>query len=389
MITVKEVTTAKQRREFLNFPNELYKGNPCYVPPLYGDEKKLFSSKNVYYDTCESVYFLASDGKKMVGRISGTIQHASNKKTGEKRVRFNKFDCVNNVEVAKSLFSAVESWALTRGYDTVCGPLGFSDLEREGLLIEGFDQTNTFEEQYNYPYYAELIEACGYAKDVDWLEYRLFKPKAVNERIERISKKVLEKYGLKMAECKSAKDFLNKYKDQMVHVLDEGYKGLYGTVPFTDRMKEQIVNQFDLIIKKDYIGAILDKNDRVVGFGLCFPSIGDALAGGNGKLTPRTLIRLLKILKKPRRLDLALIAVLPEYRNLGVNSIVLDGLIKLMLKKDIEYCETNLCLEYNYSIQAQWKFFDHIQHKRRRSYVKVIAPNSVVTPAEATENGKN
>lgn len=372
MITVKEVTTAKQRREFLNFPHRLYKGNPCYVPPLYGDEKKIFSPKNVYYDTCESIYFIATDGEKTVGRISGTIQHASNKKTGEKRVRFNKFDCVNDVEVAKALFSAVEDWALTRGYDTVCGPLGFSDLEREGLLIEGFDQTSTFEEQYNYPYYAELIEACGYSKDVDWLEYRLFKPKAVNERIERISKKVLEKYELKMAECKSAKDFLNKYKDQMVYVLDEGYKELYGTVPFTERMKEQIVNQFDLIIKKDYIGAILDKNDRVVGFGLCFPSIGDALAGGNGRLTPRTAVRLFKILKKPRRLDLALIAVLPEYRNLGVNSLVLDGLIKLMLEKDIEYCETNLCLEYNYSIQAQWKFFEHVQHKRRRSYVKEL-----------------
>lgn len=372
MITVKQVTTAKDRKKFLDFPNELYKGNPCYVPPLYGDEKKIFSKKNVYYDTCESVYFLALDGEKTVGRISGTIQHASNKKTGELRVRFNKFDAINDLEVARALFDAVENWALSRGYDTVCGPLGFSDLEREGLLIEGFDQTNTFEEQYNYPYYAELIEACGYEKDVDWLEYRLFKPKAVNERIERISKKVLEKYGLRMAESKSARDFLNKYKDQMVYVLDEGYKELYGTVPFTDRMKEQIVNQFDLIIKKDYIGAILDKNDRVVGFGLCFPSIGDALAGGNGKLYPKTIYKLLKILKKPKRLDLALIAVLPEYRNLGVNSIVLDGLIKLMLEKDIEYCETNLCLEYNYSIQAQWKFFDHVQHKRRRSYVKKL-----------------
>lgn len=372
MITVKEVITRKEKKAFLDFPNSLYKGNPCYVPPLYGDEKKIFSKDNVYYDTCESVYYLAYDGERVVGRISGTIQHASNKKTGERRVRFNRFDCVDDKEAASALFNAVEKWAIGRGYDTVCGPLGFSDLEREGLLIEGFDQTNTFEEQYNYPYYAGLIEHCGYEKDVDWLEYRLFKPKEVNKKIERVSEIAFKRYGLRMAESKNARDFIEKYKDGIFRVLDEGYKELYGTVPFTDRMKKQLIDQFNLIIKKDYVGAILDKDDNVVGFGLCFPAIGDAFAGGDGKLTPKTLSKLLKILKKPKHLDLALVAVLPKYRNLGVNSIVLDGLIKLMLEKDIEYCETNLCLEYNYSIQAQWKFFDHIQHKRRRSYVKKL-----------------
>lgn len=372
MIRIKEVTTRKDRKIFLDFPNNLYKGNPCYVPPLYGDEKKIFSKANVYYDTCESVYFLAFDGKKPVGRISGTIQHASNKKTGERRVRFNRFDCIDDKEVAAALFGAVEEWALGRGYDTVCGPLGFSDLEREGLLIDGFDQTNTFEEQYNYPYYAGLIEHCGYKKDVDWFEYRLFKPKEVNKKIERVAEIAFKRYGLRMAESKNARDFIEKYKDGIFQVLDEGYKELYGTVPFTDRMKKQLIDQFNLIIKKDYVGAILDKDDNVVGFGLCFPAIGDAFAGGDGKLTPKTLSKLFKILKTPKHLDLALVAVLPKYRNLGVNSIVLDGLIKLMLEKDIEYCETNLCLEYNYSIQAQWKFFDHIQHKRRRSYVKKL-----------------
>lgn len=373
MIKIVQATTKTEQKNFLDFPYSLYKGNPCYTPPLYSDEKLLFSKKNVYFDTCESVFFNAYDNSgKQLGRIQGIIQHASNKKTGEKRVRFSRFDCVNDVEAASALFSAVENWAKQKGCNIVCGPLGFSDLEREGLLIDGFDETNTFEEQYNFEYYSELIEAQGYQKEVDWIEYRIFKPEHKNEKVNRIKKLVFNRYGLHMATAKNAKEFINKYKDGIFHVLDEGYKHIYGTVPFTDRMKQQLISQFNLIIKLDYVGAVLDKNDNVVAFGLCFPAIGDALKGGNGKLYPSTLIKLLKIANKPRRLDLGLIAVLPEYRNLGVNSIVIGGLIDLMIEKDIEYCETNLMLENNYPIQAQWKYFEHKQHKRRRAYIKTL-----------------
>ena len=201
------------------------------------------------------------------------------------------------------------------------------------------------------------------------MEYRLFKPER-NEKIARIKDLVLEKYQLRLVKAQNVNKFIKQYKDGIFYVLDEGYKELYGTVPFTDRMKKQIVSQFGLIVKEGCVGVILDKDDNVVAFGLCFPAIGDALRGGNGKLYPATLFKMLKVIKKPKHLDLALIAVLPKYRNLGVNSIVLDGLINLMIEMDIEYCETNLNLEDNYPIQAQWKFFPHIQHKRRRSYVK-------------------
>ena len=372
MITIVKVNNRKERKRFLDFPYTLYKGNPCYTPPLYSDEKLLFSKKNVYFDTCESVFFNAYSGEKQVGRIQGIIQNASNKKTGENRVRFTRFDAINDKAVAAALFKAVEDWAVARGCDIICGPLGYSDLEREGLLIEGFDESNTFEEQYNFDYYPALIESVGLRKEVDWIEYRIFKPKERNERVKHIKERVLERYGLHMPKCKNINEFLDKYKDGIFHVLDEGYKDIYGTVPFTERMKKQMIDQFKLIIKLDYVGVVLDKDENVVAFGLCFPAIGDALKGGNGKLYPSRLIRLLKIAAKPKRLDLGLIAVLPNYKNLGVNSIVIDGLIELMLRKDIEYCETNLMLEENYPIQAQWKYFDFKQHKRRRSDVKKI-----------------
>lgn len=176
MITILEVRTKKQQNEFLRFPLDLYKGNPNFVPPLWGDEKKIFRTDYVYYDTCEAVYYNAYRDGKMVGRISGILQKSSNELRNEKRVRFTRFDAIDDQAVADALFAAVEGWARSKGMDTVCGPLGFSDLEREGLLVEGFDQLSTFEEQYNAEYYGRLIENCGYGKEVDWLESRIYAP---------------------------------------------------------------------------------------------------------------------------------------------------------------------------------------------------------------------
>ena len=175
MIRIKEVTTKQEQKRFIDFPLELYKGNDCFVPPLYGDEKKMFKPDFVYNETCD-ISFLAYDGERVVGRIQGIIQKDANRKNNEKRVRFNRFDAIDDQIVADALFAAVEEWALSKGMDTACGPLGFSDLEREGLLIEGFDQLSTFEEQYNAAYYQKLIENCGYEKEVDWTESKLYLP---------------------------------------------------------------------------------------------------------------------------------------------------------------------------------------------------------------------
>lgn len=175
-LNISEVSTMSQRREFVRFPLRLYKDSPYFVPPLFSDEMKIFTDKNAYADTCESVFFLAQRDGKTVGRIQGIIQHQFNNLHGEKRLRFSRFDAVNDQKVANALFDAVEKWGISKGLDTVCGPLGYSDLEREGLLIEGFDKLSTFEEQYNYDYYGALIENCGYAKEVDWLEFRLRAP---------------------------------------------------------------------------------------------------------------------------------------------------------------------------------------------------------------------
>lgn len=373
MITVKAVKTKKEQKEFLDFPLKLYKNNPYYVPPLYSDEKKIFRSDYVYLDQSEAVYFNAYDDTgKIVGRISGILQRASNEKNNEKRVRFTRFDAVDDQRVADALFDAVEKWAKSKGMDTVCGPLGFSDLEREGLLIEGFNYLATFEEQYNYDYYQRLIENCGYAKEVDWVGFQLRAPKEQNDRLERLSGLMMKKYNLHIGPAKNTKDFIKRYSDGFFEIIDSTYVDIYGTVPFTDGMKKMMIDNFKLIIDVENVMVILDENDRIVCFGILFPSIAKAVQKSSGRLTVPTLFRLLKAIKHPKVFDLGLIGVLPEYARKGISSLLIAKVIKSMREQNIEHSETNLNLETNSNIINQWKSFDTTQHKRHRCFIKKI-----------------
>lgn len=370
MITVCEVKTKKQQKEFLNFPLKLYRGNPNFAPPLYADEKKIFRPDYVYYDTCEAVYFNAYRDGVMVGRISGILQKESNRIRGEKRVRFTRFDAVNDRETAGALFAAVENWAKEKGMDTVCGPLGFSDLEREGLLIEGFDQPSTFEEQYNADYYPELIAGCGYGKEVDWVESRVRLPAEDDGTMEKMADFILRRYHLHVGEAKNTRDFIRRYADGFFDLLDRSYADIYGTVPFTDGMKKMMIDNFKLIIDLRYVSVVLDEADRVICLGICFPAIASALRPSDGHLTPAALIRVLRAIKHPRVIDLGLIGVDPEYLNRGIGTVVCAALMRMLREEKIEYAETNLNLEDNYAIRNQWKRFDAEEHKRRRCYVK-------------------
>ena len=375
MIEIREIKTKKEQKAFLNFPLDLYRYNKNFVPPLWGDEKKIFRSDYIYYDTCEAVYYGAYRDGVMVGRISGIIQRASNEKWDQRRVRFTRFDSIDDSDVAKALFGAVEKWAADHGMDTVCGPLGFSDLEREGLLIEGFDELSTFEEQYNAEYYGKLIEECGYAKEVDWIESRIYPPDEDDGTLEKMADFVMKRYNLRYGGAKNVRDFINRYADQLFELLDRAYDKLYGTVPFTDKMKKMLIDNFLLIVDLKYVDVILDENDRVVCMGVSFPSIAKAVQKSRGHLTPAALLRILHAIKKPEILDLALLAVDEEYMNRGVSTVFSAGLLKILKNGTIKYAETNLNLEDNYAIINQWKRFRAVTHKRRRSYVKKIGEN--------------
>ena len=374
MITVREVTTKKEQREFINFPLKMYKDNPYFVPPLYGDEKKMFSKNFVYRDTCDTIHLNAYDENGVtVGRITGFIQKAANEKNGEKRVRFTHFDAIDSHEVAQALFAYVENWAREKGMDTVCGPLGYSDLEREGLLIEGFDQLSTFEEQYNAEYYQRLIEALGYEKEVDWTESKISLPDEGVEEMHKMADFVLKRYKLHIGEAKNIGEFIDKYGEGFFELLDVAYDKLYGTVPFTKEMKDMMISNFKLIVDLKHVAVILDENEKIVCLGICFPSIAKAVQKSQGHLTPAALLRLLKAIKHPKVIDLGLIAVEPSYLNRGVSSVVSSELMKMLADPGIEYAETNLNLENNFAIQNQWKRFKRVDHKRRRAYVKKLS----------------
>ena len=372
MITVEQVKTKKQQKEFLNFQLKLYKGNPYYAPPLYMDEKKIFSKNFVYNDICESVYFNAYKDGVMAGRISGIIQKSANQKYNQKRVRLSKFDVIEDEEVARALFKTLEDWTLQHGMEEVVGPLGYSDLEREGLLIGGFDQPATFEENYNYPYYQTFLENYGYQKEVDWSGSNIRVPKDYDGEMHRLAAFVLKRYNLNIGKSKNTKDFLKKYADGIFELLDKSYDMLYGTVPFTEGMKKMMIENFKLIIRVENAAVILDENDKMVCFGLAFPGIADAVRKSDGHLTPGALIRVLKTLRKPRVLDLCLVGVDPVWFNRGVSVVVCMGLIDMLKRKDIEYADTNLNLEDNYPILNLWKRFDSQVVKHYRCFVKKL-----------------
>ena len=294
------------------------------------------------------------------------------KKNGEKQVRFTRFDVVEDLEVARALFQAVEDWARSIGMEKVVGPLGFSDLEREGMLIEGFDTPATFEESYNHPYYPTFMEALGYQKEVDWTGSHIRVPKGYNGELDQLADFVMKRYNLHLGPARNTNDFIKRYADGIFELLDKSYELLYGTVPFTEGMKKMMIDNFRMVVDVKNVAVILDENDKMVCFGLAFPGIADAVRPSGGRLTPLALLRLLKALKRPSVIDLCLIGVDPEWLNRGVSVIVSANLMKMLQRPGVLYADTNLNLEDNYAIQNQWKRFDEQKVKRYRCYVKQL-----------------
>lgn len=371
MVEVFQVRTGTQRRDFLNLPLKLYGDNPCFTPPLYADEKRLVCGFE--RDTaCPSELFIAYRDGEPVGRIQGIWQKDSNAKSGEKRVRFTRFDCTDDSEAAAALFTALENWARSLGMDTVCGPLGCSDLEREGLLIEGFDYAATFEEQYNAPYYRRLIEELGYRRETDWLEYRIFPFHGDSDELERAAEYVLRRNRLHYVDVRNKRRTLRLYFDRFVDLTDEAYFELYGEIALNAEMKKKLLKDFRLMIDSRFLRLVENEEGKLVYLAIAFPALGEALRNSGGHLKPLTVLRLLKSLRRPTSIDLGLVGVAKDYKSRGIGALVVRDLSDILKKEHLRYAETNLCLEDNRAILNLWKQFDHIQHKRRRAYIKKL-----------------
>ena len=375
MITVEEVKTRKQQKEFLNFPLDLYKGNPYYIPPMYMDETKIFRKDYVYNVSCDAVFFNAYKDGKIAGRVQGIIQKDANAKNGEKRARFTRIEAIDDPSVFKALMDAAEGWAREKGMDTIQGPIGYSDLEKEGLLIEGFETPGNFETTYNLPYYQKHIEALGYKKEVDYTGSFLYGPESEEtlQEMEQLVNFIFKRYKLHFGESKNGADFMKKYAAGIFDLMDKSYEGLYGTVPFTEGMRQLMLDNFGLVISPKYSAIILDENDKPVCFGLAIPSLNKAFHGTRGRITPGLAIRFLKCLRSPESLDLCIIGADPEYLNRGVSAALSLAIMKMLKDSPtLKYADTCINLEDNYAIQNQWKRFAREVPKRYRCYVKPL-----------------
>lgn len=375
MLEIKQIQpTRSALRDFTQFQIDLYRGNDYYVPPLVSDDIEALSpGKNPAFDFCEAAYFMAYRDGKPVGRIAAIINSQVNRNCDTKICRFGFMDFVDDMEVSRALFDAAEDWGRRKGMNRMVGPLGFTDMDREGLLVEGFEELSTMATNYNYPYYAGHVEAAGYVKESDWVEFLLQVPDKVPERYDRIATLVKEKLNLRIHKYTSRKKAKAEIGHKLFRLINEAYKDLYQYSQLTDRQIDYYVDYYLGLVNLDLLTFVMDKDDNLVGLGIALPSLSRGLQKAHGRLLPFGWYHLLKALKgKNDRVDLLLVAVHPDYQNRGVNALMFQDLLPHFIRLGFKYAETNPEMETNAKVQSQWEVFNPRQHRRRRSYAKDI-----------------
>ncbi len=373
-VTIREVSGKKDMNKFIKFPMKLYKGNKYWVPPFLLDEKMtLTKGKNAALEFCDFKCWLAYDeNNRIVGRIAGIINHNFIKQWGSKKGRFGWMDFIDDLDVSRALLETVEKWVASQGMESLHGPLGFTDFDKEGLLVEGFEETGTMATIYNFPYYEQHMKTLGYSKDTDWIEYRITIPEEPLPRLQRLSDIVLKKYGLAIYEAKNKKELAAKFGRKMFDLLNDAYNHLYGFVTLTEHQIDQYIEQYLGFLEAKYVCVIVDKDEDVVGVGITMPSFSQALQKNKGRLLPFGFIQLLKAFKKPEVIDLYLVAVKSSYQGKGVNAAIINNFLHMFSSMGVRFAESNPELEDNTNVQGQWKFFENRQHKRRRCFIKSI-----------------
>ncbi|MEG1574217.1 MAG: N-acetyltransferase [Bacteroidales bacterium] len=373
-VNIKVISTRNEFKNYVHFRINLYKDCPYAIPPLVLDEiSTLDPLKNPAYDFCESISLMAYKKGHPVGRITGIINNTVNKKTGRKIARFGWVDFVDDFEVSNALMEWIENWASRNGMNEVVGPLGFSDMDPEGCLIEGFDQLGTMETIYNYPYYEDHFTRLGYKKEKDWVEFKIPVPDALPEKHIRIAKIVKERYNLNIVECKSIHILAKRYGQQLFQLINESYSELYGYSTLTKRQIDHYVKMYLPMLHNDEVAVVENDQHEVIGVGIAIPSLAKALQKAKGKIFPFGWFHLLKALKAKNDIaDLLLIAVRPDYQNKGVNALFFEKIFESFSRRGYKMVETNPELEDNNKIHQQWQYFNPIQHKRRRAFMKQI-----------------
>ncbi|WP_346710014.1 N-acetyltransferase [Phocaeicola salanitronis] len=374
-IIIKKVSSKKELKTFIRFNYELYRGNPYSVPDLYDDMLDTFSPKrNAAFEFCEADYFLAYRNGHVVGRVAAIINRRANETWNKKEVRFGWIDFIDDFEVSEALLDTVAQWGKERGMEAMVGPLGFTDMDAEGMLIEGFDQLSTMSTIYNFPYYPQHMEKLGFEKETDWVEFKLTVPDKLPEKFVRISEIILQKYKLKIKKLKRKEIKEKNYGQKIFDLINEAYAPLYGYSKMTQGQINQYIKMYLPLIDMRMVSLVEDENGELVAVGISMPSLSEALQKAKGKMLPFGWYHLMKALffKKPQVLDLLLVGVKPEYQSKGVNALLFYDLVPVYQQMGFKYGESNPELEVNKKVQSQWNAFESVLHKRRRAYKKML-----------------
>lgn len=365
-------------RRYVKFGINLYAGNNCYVPPLVLDEINTFMpDKNPAFEYCRAQSFMAYRDGKPVGRVTAIINMAANKKFGKKDVRFGWIDFIDDNDVVDALLNAVEEWGRDRGMTRIVGPMGFSDMDPEGMLIEGFDEMGTMATIYNHPYYKDHMVRLGFEKETDWVEYRMTIPDKIPDKYMRVADIVRRRFELETPELKSRKALKEQYGNAVFDLVNEAYADLYGFVALTPKQIKYYVDMYLGLLRLEDVCIITDKNKELVGFGVSMPSLSKALRASKGKLFPFGWYHLLRAIRGHSDVvDLMLVAIKPEYQGKGVNALLFSQLIPAYVANGYKFAESNVELEGNENVQKQWEYFERRQHRRRRAWGKDIDKNT-------------
>lgn len=371
-VEIRKVTTKAELKRFIRFNYEFYKDNPYSVPDLYDDMLNAFSpGKNAALDFCEADYFLAYRDGKPVGRVAAIINRRANERWGKKAARFGWIDFIDDDEVSAALIGAVKDWGRERGMTEIEGPLGFTDMDAEGMLVEGFDQLSTMSTIYNYPYYPAHMERLGLEKSADWVEMKIYIPDEIPEKHLRISKIIAQKYKLHVRKLKNRREI---YRTGVAHdifrLINDAYEPLFNFSRMTEAQIDQYVRTYVPVLDLRMVSIVENEQNEIVAVGISMASLSRALQKAKGKLWPFGWFHLLRALlwKRPKVLDLLLVGVRPDYQGKGVNALLFTDLIPVYKKLGFEYAESNPELELNDKVQNQWQYFKTEQHKRRRCY---------------------
>ena len=373
--SIQQVTSKQEMKTFIRFNYHMYKDNPYSVPDLYEDMMSTFSDKNPAMEFCQAAYFLAYQERKVVGRVAAIINHRANEHWQQKIVRFGWIDFIDDLDVSRALLEAVEQYGKLHGMTQMEGPLGFTDLDAEGMLIEGFDLPSTMATIYNYPYYPVHMERLGMKKEMDWIEMKLKVPVATPEKYVRISEVVKAKFHLHVRKLKNMREIRETgIGYRIFDLINEAYSSLFNFSEMTKGQIDQYINEYLPILDLDMVTLVEDEAGQLVGVGISMASLSTTLQKARGRLFPFGWIHFIKSLyiKRPPILDLLLVAVKPEYQNKGVNALLFTDLIPIYIKKGFKWGETNPELEINEKVQSQWQYLENEIHKRRRCFTKPI-----------------